>query len=177
MSSYSRETDRYTRPAIFFHWAIFLLVALAYLAIEIRGPRGSDSRIFWSGVHYWAGTLALGLAVLRLLWRLWAGAPEEIENSRLLAFLARGAHLALYVFIFAQPLLGMLMVNAGGHPVSLAWTSLGFTLIGADSIARPLLKNAHVLLGNVFYWVIGLHALAAIAHHVIFKDRALRRII
>ncbi|SMG61456.1 cytochrome b [Paraburkholderia susongensis] len=177
MSSYSRTADRYTKPAIFFHWIIFLLVALAYLAIEIRGPRGSDSRVLWTGVHLWAGTLVLTLSVLRLLWRLWAGAPEEIENNRPLAFLARGAHLALYVFIFVQPLLGMLMVNAGGRPVTLAWTNISFTLVGADSIARPLLKDAHELLGNVFYGVIGLHALAAIVHHVIFKDRALRRII
>ncbi|MGF6483948.1 cytochrome b [Paraburkholderia sp. JPY419] len=177
MSSYNRTTDRYTRPAIFFHWMIFLLVALAYLAIEIRGPRGSDGREFWTGVHFWAGTLVLVLAVLRLVWRLWAGAPEELENNRLLAFVARSAHLALYVFIFAQPLLGILMVNAGGRPVSLAWTDISFTLVRADSIARPLLKDAHEWLGNVFYWVIGLHALAAIAHHVVFKDRALRRII
>ena len=38
----SRTTDRYTTPAIFSHWTIlllFLLVALAYLAIEVRGPR------------------------------------------------------------------------------------------------------------------------------------------
>jgi cytochrome b561 len=78
---------------------------------------------------------------------------------------------------FAQPLLGMLMVNAGGRPVNLAWVNLSFTLIGADSIAQPLLKHTHEWLGNLFYWVIGLHALAAIAHHVVFKDRALRRIV
>ncbi|WGS52941.1 cytochrome b/b6 domain-containing protein [Paraburkholderia sp. D15] len=174
---YPRETDRYTKPAIFFHWAIFLLVALAYLAIEIRGPKGSDSRVFWSNVHFCAGNLVLGLAVLRLLWRLWAGAPAEIDTNRLLAFLARAAHLALYVFIFAQPLLGILMINAGGHPVTLAWVNVSYTLIGADPAARPLLKGAHEWLGNAFYWVIGLHALAAIAHHAIFKDRTLRRMI
>jgi cytochrome b561 len=173
----SRTGDRYTSPAIFFHWAIFLLVALAYLAIEIRGPRGSDSRTFWTGIHFWAGTLVLGLSVLRLVWRLWAGAPEELTGNRLLAFIARAAHLALYVFIFVQPLLGMLMVNAGGRPVNLAWVNVSFTLIGTDSIARPWLKDAHEWLGNLFYWVIGLHALAAIAHHVVFKDRTLRRII
>jgi cytochrome b561 len=175
--SYSRPADRYTPPAIFFHWAIFLLVALAYLAIEIRGPRGSDSRAFWTSVHFWAGTLVLALAVPRLLWRLWAGAPEELSGNRLLAFVARAAHLALYVFIFAQPLLGILMVNAGGRPVSLAWVNVSFTLVSADSIARPLLKDAHEWLGNLFYWVIGLHTLAAIVHHVIFKDRTLRRIV
>jgi cytochrome b561 len=177
MSYSHRDSDRYTTPAIFFHWAVFLLVALAYLAIEIRGPKGSDSRAFWSSVHFWAGTLVLGLAVLRLLWRLWAGAPAEIEANRLLAFLARATHLALYVFIFAQPLLGILMVNAGGHPVTLAWINFNYTLVGANPIARPSLKTAHEWLGNAFYWVIGLHALAAIAHHVMFKDRTLRRMI
>jgi cytochrome b561 len=114
-------------------------------------------------VHFWAGTIVLVLAVPRLIWRLWAGAPEEITGNPLLTFVSRAAHLALYFFIFAQPLLGILMVNAGGRPVTLAWVNLSFTLIGADSIARPLLRDAHEWLGNVFYWVIGLHALAAIS--------------
>jgi cytochrome b561 len=61
--------------------------------------------------------------------------------------------------------------------VNLAWVNVSFTLVSADSIARPLLKDAHEWLGNLFYWVIGLHALAAIVHHVIFKDRTLRRIV
>src|ERR1700754_2080985 len=103
-----RHSDRYTTPAIFFHWAIFLLVALAYLAIEIRGPKGSDSRAFWSSVHFWCGTLVLGLACLRVLRRWRAAAPAAVDSTRLLAFLARAPHLALYIFIFAQPLLGIL---------------------------------------------------------------------
>ncbi|WNC93965.1 cytochrome b [Paraburkholderia sp. FT54] len=174
---YSRTSDRYSAPAIFFHWAMFLLIALAYLAIEIRGPKGSDSRALWSSVHFWCGTLVLGLACLRLLWRLWAGAPAEVDGNRLLAFLARAAHLALYIFIFVQPLLGILMINTGGHPVTLAWVNIDYTLVGADPVAQPLLKTVHEWLGNAFYWVIGLHALAAIAHHVVFKDRTLRRMI
>jgi cytochrome b561 len=174
---YGRTSERYTPPAIFLHWVMFLLIALAYLAIEIRGPKGSDSRAFWSSVHFWCGTLVLGLAVLRLLWRLWAGAPAEMDSNRVLAFLARATHLALYVFIFAQPLLGILMINTGGHPVTLAWLNINYTLVGADPGARPLLKTAHEWLGNAFYWVIGLHTLAALAHHAVFKDRALRRMI
>ncbi|MGF6240655.1 cytochrome b561 [Paraburkholderia sp. GAS38] len=175
--SLQRGPDRYSQPAIFFHWAIFLLVALAYLAIEVRGPKGTESRAVWTSVHFWAGTLVLTLAVARLGWRLWTPAPPEIDTNRLLAFLARLAHLALYLFIFAQPLLGILMVNTGGHPVTLAGLNLNLTLVGADPAARPLLKTAHVWIGNAFYWVIGLHALAAIGHHVLLKDRTLRRMI
>ncbi|QCP51854.1 hypothetical protein FAZ95_18345 [Trinickia violacea] len=44
-------------------------------------------------------------------------------------------------------------------------------------MARPVIKDAHELIGNLFYWVIGLHALAAIGHHVVFKDNTLRRMI
>jgi cytochrome b561 len=176
MSS-QRGQERYSQPAIFFHWAIFVLVALAYFAIEIRGPKGTDSRAFWTSVHFWAGTLVLTLAIGRLAWRLWTPAPPDIDVNRVMAFLARLVHLALYLFIFAQPLLGMLMVNTGGHPVTLAWLNLNFTLVSADPAARPLLKAAHVWLGNAFYWVIGVHALAAIGHHVLLKDRTLRRMI
>ena len=32
------DLERYSKPSIFFHWAIVVLIALAYFAIEIRGP-------------------------------------------------------------------------------------------------------------------------------------------
>ncbi|MCG1053560.1 cytochrome b [Mycetohabitans sp. B5] len=170
-------TDRYSKPAIFLHWAIFLLVALAYVAIEVRGPKGSDSRAFWNTIHFCSGSLVLALASLRLLWRLWHGVPAEVESTRILVFLARVVHLALYLFIFTQPLLGILMVNAGGNPVSLPIVGLDIRLIGADPVARPLLKAMHKFTGNLFYWVIGLHALAAIGRHVLLRDRTLRRML
>lgn len=169
--------DRYSKPAIILHWAIFLLVALAYVAIEVRGPKGSDSRAFWNAIHFWAGSLVLTLAFLRLFWRLWKGVPSEVESMRIQVFLARITHLALYLFIFFQPLLGILMVNTGGNPVPLAGIGVGIRLVDADPIARPLLKEAHELIGNLFYWVIGLHALAAIGHHVLLRDRTLRRML
>jgi cytochrome b561 len=147
--SLQRAPDRYSQPAIFFHWAIFLLVALAYLAIEVRGPKGTESRAFWTSVHFWAGTLVLTLAVARLVWRLWTPAPVAIDVNRLLAFLARAAHLALYLFIFAQPLLGMLMVNTGGHPVTLAGLNLNFTLVGAAAAQNGTRVDRQcVLLGD-----------------------------
>jgi cytochrome b561 len=169
--------QRYSTPAIFFHWAMAVLIGLAYLAIEIRGPKGSDSRIFWSNIHFWAGTLVLTLAFLRVLWRLWRGAPAEVENTPVLMFLARLVHLALYVFIFVQPLLGILMINTGGHPVVLAGVGLNIQLVDADPVARKFIHGAHVLIGNAFYWIIGVHALAAIGHHFIFKDQTLRRML
>ncbi|WP_175819192.1 cytochrome b [Burkholderia sp. BCC0419] len=169
------KQTRYSSPAIFFHWAIFLLVALAYLAIEIRGPKGSDSRAFWMNVHLMAGTFVLVLSVLRVLWRVVSRVPEAIPQATLLRWLSKLAHVALYVFIIAQPLLGIMMVNMGGKPVSLDWLGVSFTLFGPDKALRPTIKEAHELIGNAFYFVIGLHALAALYHHFIRRDGVLRR--
>ncbi|HDR9474253.1 cytochrome b [Burkholderia multivorans] len=166
---------RYNKPAIFFHWIIFVLVALAYLAIEIRGPKGSDSRAFWMNVHFTAGTLVLALSVLRVLWRAIGRTPAPVAQPALLKWLATLAHIALYVFIIAQPLLGIMMVNLGGKPVSLDWLGVSFTLFGPDKALRPTIKEAHELIGNAFYFVIGLHALAALYHHFIKRDDVLRR--
>jgi len=166
---------RYNKPAIFFHWIVFVLVALAYLAIEIRGPKGSDSRAFWMNVHFTAGTLVLALSVLRVLWRAIGRTPAPVAQPALLKWLATLAHIALYVFIIAQPLLGIMMVNLGGKPVSLDWLGVSFTLFGPDKALRPTIKEAHELIGNAFYFVIGLHALAALYHHFIKRDDVLRR--
>ncbi|MDN7428900.1 cytochrome B [Burkholderia sp. AU16741] len=175
MKNILAKQTRYSSPAIFFHWAIFLLVALAYLAIEIRGPKGSDSRAFWMSVHLTAGTCVLVLSVLRVLWRVVSRVPEAIVQATLLRWLSKLAHFALYAFIIAQPLLGIMMINMGGKPVSLDWLGVSFTLFGPDKALRPTIKEAHELIGNAFYFVIGLHALAALYHHFIRRDDVLRR--
>jgi cytochrome b561 len=40
-----------------------------------------------------------------------------------------------------------------------------------------LLHDAHFLVGNAAFWLIGLHALAALAHHFVFKDATLMRMV
>lgn len=168
--------ERFSRPAILLHWAIFVLVALAYLAIEIRGPKGSASRIFWTATHFWAGFSVLILSIVRVAWRSYRSPPAPEADLPILQLLSKASHLALYIFIIAQPILGILTVNLGGHPVNLP--GLGsFTVIGPDHDLAKTVKNIHETLGNVFYWVIGLHALAALWHHFVKRDNTLRRII
>lgn len=168
---------RYNRPAIAFHWLIVLLVALAYLAIEIRGPKGTDSRTFWTSIHFAAGTLVLALSILRVLWRFSSRAPDPLPQPVVLALLGKLAHLMLYLFTLGQPLLGIAFVNMGGHPVEIAPLHLSFTLFGPNPALRGPLKDIHEFLGNAFYYVIALHALAALWHHFVKRDAALRRIL
>jgi cytochrome b561 len=177
MQTSKQGSSSYSRPSIFFHWATALLIIIGLFAIEIRGPKGSDSRVFWNAIHMWAGTLVLSLSVLRLVWTLWHGKPDELMHSRVQLFLAKLVHLALYLLIFVQPLLGIAMVNTGGSAVNLAGSGIQIRLFGTDPIAHKFLSDAHFLIGNAAFWLIGLHTLAAIAHHVVFKDATLTRMV
>lgn len=168
---------RYSRPAIILHWLIFLVVALALFAIEIRGPRGSESRAFWTGIHMWAGVSVLCLTAVRLVWRLVHGTPAAEQDGGLAAACARGLHWLFYIVLLAQPVLGILMINYGGNPVKLMGTGISISVAGADSAARQTVHDVHVFLGNTLYYLIGLHALAALWHQYVLKDGTLRKML
>ncbi|MCI2810941.1 cytochrome b [Eoetvoesiella caeni] len=177
ISQGDRVIVRYNKPAIFMHWAIFLLVVIAYVAINVRGPKGSDTREFWTGIHVWAGLFVLSLSLARVGWRLTHTPPPDEPGSALMSFLAKAAHIALYAFIIVQPLLGILIFNLEGHPVILMGSGWSFSVVGANAALAPLAKDTHELLGNIFYYVIGLHALAALWHHYILHDNTLRKML
>ncbi len=169
---------RYNRPAVFFHWVVFLLVAIAYAAIELKGltAKGSDARALLSQTHIWAGALVLALAVPRLLWRLVRGAPPAEPGPGWMRWAGEAMHWVLYAFIFAQPILGLLTINAGGHLLTVPGLGLEVpALVAADPDLKSVVKEIHETLGNVFYLVIGLHAVAALFHHYMLGDNTLRR--
>jgi cytochrome b561 len=169
-----RPVVRYSRPAIALHWIVFVLVAVGLTAIEIRGPRGSESRALWTGVHMWCGVLILAAMILRVLWRLYRGAPAA-ENRDFIGLCASGMHWLLYIVLLVQPLLGILMTNASGSPVTLRWTGWTITLIGEHKDWRPFLHTAHVFIGNALFYLIALHVLAGLWHHFVLRDGTLRK--
>lgn len=169
--------QRHHTLTLFFHWAIAGLVILAYLAMDVRGPKGTLSRVLWSNTHFWAGTLVFVLAVLQIASRQWARRPEPLAVPRFQAVLAIAVHIMLGVFIIAQPLLGMLMINLGGHPVVLAGPNISFTLVDPNPALRTIVHTVHITLAKAFYFVIGLHALAALWHHFVKRDTTLKRML
>lgn len=69
------------------------------------------------------------------------------------------------------------MTNLGGRPVALLGTDWTITLVGADEGLRHTVQSAHLLLGNALYYVIGLHALAALLHQFVLRDGTLRKML
>ena len=173
--------ERYAPPSVFLHWLIALLIAIAYAAVITKGylPRGSDQRAFSLTLHEWTGVAVLVLVVPRLLWRLIKGAPAALPGQGWLVRTASSAtHLLLYLFMFAQPILGYLTLNAGGHVLTIPGLDVALPqFVGKDDELRRSIKEIHETIGNAFYWVIGFHALAALWHHYFRRDDTLRRML
>lgn len=171
---------RYDAVAIAFHWLMFVLVAVAYAAIELRGftDKGTAARMVAMEVHKWSGALVLALIVPRLLWRAMRGAPAPEAYPRLGQLAGAAVHGLLYLFLVAQPILGILMMNAAGRELMLPGTDIGLPpLIAPDAARKDLLGEIHETIGNAFYLVIGLHAMAALFHHYMLGDNTMRRML
>lgn len=162
---------RYPSIVIVLHWAMALLILVAYLTSE----GGPHVRTNPPTLHFWLGMSVLALFVPRFISRLVRGGPPaDNSHGQLLALAARAGHWALYGLILFVPLSGWYAASRLGVAVSL----LGFQLpsIAVDG-APGFLAELHQLGGNAILLLAGLHALMALWHQFVLKDGTLSRML
>jgi cytochrome b561 len=161
------------------HWLMAVLVAVGYLLIEQRGifPRGSTGRFAMFQGHYWVGISILGLALWRLLARRKHGAPAITPAlPTWQGLLSKLLHVALYAFFIVMPLLGLATAWTDGKDIFIPFAQVTLPALLAENEALAhQLEDLHGEIGEIFYWVIGLHIVAALYHHFVRKDDTLTR--
>jgi cytochrome b561 len=173
------HTTRYPTVSIILHWAMFLLIAAVYAAIQLREffPKGSGIREGFKTWHFMLGLTVLALVLVRIAVRLLTNAPPIVPTPPKWQNLAsRATHVALYALMIGMPLAGWMILSAKGVPVPFYGTELP-ALIAPDKALGDWIKEIHETAGTVGYWLIGLHAAAALAHHYFWKDNTLRRML
>ena len=166
----------YSRLSISLHWMMLALLVAVYAVILLRHefPRGSEVREALKAWHFSLGLTVLGLVALRVIARLSRLRPRG--RGGLGEHVAGAMHLALYGFMIAMPVLGWTILSAEGDPVQLFGLALP-PLTGADEALAERAETVHETLGVVGYWLVGLHAAAALVHHYLLRDGVLRRMI
>ncbi len=190
--SAAAPAQKYTRVAVLLHWSIALLilgnVALGLTAALLPDGTLSDEGIrFVIDTHKSIGITVLGLAILRVLWRLTHRPPPlPAEFPAWERAAAHAAHIALYVLIFAMPLTGWLhdsaWVAAASHPMYLfglfQWPRIGF-IMNLDPATKNQLHEQfgalHTACSYALYGVLALHIAGALKHQWIDRHSVLRR--
>ena len=168
-------TDRYSTLSIVMHWLMLLLLVATYACIELRElyPKGSDPREAFKQWHFMLGLAVFALVWLRLALRM-AGASPKVRPAagRWQHRLAVVVHLVLYIFMIVMPLLGWLLLSAEGKPVPFFGLELP-ALVGTDAAFADSIGAVHVTVGTIGYYLVGLHAVAALFHHYVLRDNTL----
>ena len=172
-------TDRYSKLSIALHWLMLLVMIAVFATIELRTnfPRGSDIREGMKMWHFMLGLSILALVLVRIVARLTTRAPAQLPGEPAWRRLAsKGTHLALYALMLGMPLAGWTILSAEGAPIPFFGLELPALTSPDKALARQI-KEWHELAGVAGYWLIGLHAAAALSHHYISRDNTLLRML
>ena len=100
----------------------------------------------------------------------------SLETPLWQAGLSHLFHFVLYAFFIVMPILGMMTAWTDGKILYLPFTEIALPALMAENedLAHRL-EDLHGQIGEIFYWVIGFHVLAALYHHFVRKDDTLSR--
>ncbi len=180
---------RYTRTAMMLHWLIAVGI-LCNIALALSADHVPDDWVRpMIDTHKSIGITVLGLALLRILWRI-GHRPPELPRAfpRWERGAAHAAHVLLYVLMIGLPVSGWLhdsaWKDAATHPMSLfhvvPWFRLGFIMDLPPALKEHLhdvFGAFHTWFGYVLYGVLALHILGALKHELIDRESVLRRML
>ena len=177
--SWRNTANRYGSLSIGLHWLMLLLIAAVYACIELRGnfPKGSDIREGLKTWHFMLGLSVLVLVAFRVVVPFTGAVPRiQPDPPKWQNLLARLMHLALYALMIGMPIMGWLTISAEGKIVPFYGLQLP-SLVGENKSFADWAKELHETGGTIGYFLIGLHAAAALFHHFVFRDNTLRRML
>jgi cytochrome b561 len=177
MTTKTTSSQRFSFPSIAMHWLVVLVFVGIFVAVNLIDvfPKGSDSRQLAKTMHFSLGLLVFGLFWLRIALRFLGNTPDIVPAPPAWQEkLAKLGHLALYAIMVLMPLVGWAALSAFGKPIPFFGMELPALLAPDKELGRSIME-VHELGGNLAYFLIGGHAIAALYHHYFMKDNTLRR--
>jgi len=168
----------YDNVSISLHWSTALLVIVQFALGQTWDWFAKPTRQVMESTHVSLGMLLAAVIVARLIWRLMPGHEVTEITSGWIRTASRSVHLLLYALLIGEVVLGFGWRWAQGHSVDFFGL---FAIPGPygqlDRPARGLLKELHEWGAWIIISVAGVHALGALYHHYVLKDRVLARML
>lgn len=175
-----RNVERWGGISQLLHWTIAVLILVIGVVGLVMGELPRTPRWFWVyTAHKSLGLTVLALVLLRIGWRLYAGAPPAVPGTpRWQAWLASAMHVALYLLVLAMPFSGWLYDSASGlRPLRWFGQAEVPKLVAPDPDLADAAGGAHEWLFWVLVLLVLAHAGAALYHHFVRHDATLARML
>jgi len=163
----------YDRVAIALHWATALLVIVQFALGQAWGWFPRPTRHLMVVTHMSLGIILTAVVVTRVLWRFGLGHQASSVEAGWVKIASKSVHYLLYALLMAEAVLGFLSRWQGNEAMSLFGLQIPPPFTGAGRKAAHQLQDIHNWVG----WAIlaAGHALAALYHHYVLRDRVLGR--
>lgn len=173
------STTHFGLITVTLHWlvavTVFGLFALGLWMTELdyydswykQGP-------WW---HKSIGILLFFIIIFRLFWRALTPPPVALISHKPWEIkLAHMAHLLLYFLLLAIMLSGYLISTADNRAIEVFdWFTVPATITSLPN-QEDIAGWVHLILASILTGLASLHAVAALKHHFIDRDRTLKRI-
>ncbi|MDM8357390.1 cytochrome b [Pandoraea communis] len=160
-----------------FHWVMVLLLIAQYtVAWTMPEIHRGTLPVGLVGWHLSIGTALLALVLARLLWRT-THPVQGASNTPLLNALAGAGHAAIYVLLFAVPIMGWINASSRGYPVQLFGAITLPSLSTTGSTLGHAMGDIHVYGSYILLGIVGVHVLAALYHRLILRDGVMERML
>ena len=168
--------NEYGLLAKLFHWITFLVLILQIpFGFYLVGLEFSDERIELENVHILIGITIFYITLFRLMWKFINPNPtSSINIFKGQALVAKLNHFLLYLSILMITTSGILKKLYMGETLNFLFFNYGFKK--DNFILADAFYEVHIYANYLLIALVILHILAVIAHHVLFKDKILKKI-
>lgn len=188
--------EKYGLIVVLLHWIVALGFLGAYVSVYYRHwfSEGDFSRLELNSntvalyLHLSFGLTVVAFVVLRILWKFMSKMPDDVPGgSRLEHVAAHGMHWILYAVMVIMPITSYMgtkletnfffLFNIPKFNDTFLYSLLVEQWLQMDwESFEPIMDAIHKNGGAFVVWgLIAIHAGAALYHHIVRKDIALRR--
>lgn len=171
------DGTRYDSVAIALHWATAVLVVCQFALAELWGFAGRPTRHLMITTHMSFGIILTAVIIARVIWRLIPGHQMSSLEVGWVRTASKAVHYLLYVLLALEAVLGFTLRWSGAEAMS-------FFGLQIPSPLGHWSRGAHQLVGELHNWngwaivlIAFGHALAALYHHYVLRDKVLGRML
>ncbi|MFL6721838.1 MAG: cytochrome b [Sphingomonas sp.] len=171
------DGSNYDNVAIALHWATALLVVTQFALGQTWGWFPRPTRHLMIVTHMSFGIILTAVIVARILWRFAGRRHMRSLETGWVRAASRATHYLFYGLLALEAVLGFLSRWEGNEAMSFFGLQIPPPFTGAGKPLAHELQDIHNWVGWAIIVLAVGHALAALYHHYVVKDRVLIRML